>query len=139
MQTLTSGEASIRANFNTNFLLMGLRLMSRHTAIIQRLLRELPSAPSLHSHPQSSDSLCLLLPTFLFVPPTEWSGSCSGCTMMCGLVYSGLAGCVLYIFLLYLLPQGAIEKASMCFIMSTWFKQLRANLNGSSKKVRSYN
>lgn len=131
VQTLTYGESSIRVNFNTNFLLMGLWLMSRHTAIIQRLLRELTFAPGLHSHPQSSDSLCLLLPTFLFVPLTEWSGFCSGCTMICGLVYSGLVGCVLYALLLYLLHQDATEKASMCFIMSirswgpTWMAQVK--------------
>lgn len=120
-QTLTYGESSVRVNFNTNFLLMGLWLMSRHTAIIQRLL---------HSHPQSSDSLCMLLSTFLFVPLLEFSGSCS-CTMMCGLVYSGLAGCVLYVLLLYLFPWGAIENSNMCSIMSvrswgpTWMAQVK--------------
>lgn len=61
MQTLISGESSARVSCNTDFLLMGLGLMSRHTAIVQRLLREPPSALVSTIIPRAQDHSASLL------------------------------------------------------------------------------
>lgn len=125
-QFWASDKSSITVDFSTiNFSCQwDLGIMSKHSSIIQGLPRKLPYTLCFHHHPQSLPQIHSALLPFsnLFLVSTRWlhwefSVVAPALVGIWCVVWLTQAGWALHALLLYAIPQGPVEIASIYFIM----------------------